>query len=119
MCVNNVLLATMLTLGSGSAFAIGTTDCASSDGQTRRTEQEVWGANQVNWFFHGEIIPADKVELEASAQMVVSDIVTRDEELGQKRQLTTVEQAAITLGDGQTKTEYVICKTIEYPDVYD
>lgn len=57
--------------------------------------------------------------MEPTAQLVESDIVTRDSELGQKRQLTTVEQASIKLGDGQTKTEFVLCKTVEFPDVYD
>lgn len=116
--IKNLVVGVIISMAS-PVFAIGTTDCASGDGQTRRTEWEVWGANPIKWEYRGELVPAHKVKLEPTATVIVSDVVTQHPDLGEEHRLTTVELAVLTLADGRTVTEYVLCKTIEYPNVLD
>lgn len=102
-----------------SAYGIGTTNCMSGDGQVKRTEQEVWGANIVTWEFHGQTLPDEKVKLQPGEQVVLTDAITQDPNMGETRTLTTVEQAVFKLSDGSEPAEFVICKTVEYPNVLD
>lgn len=113
------LVAAALLSLSTSALAIGTTECASGDGQLRRTEEEIWGANLVAWEYRGERLPDANIKLDAAATVVISDVSTQHPEWGKEVRRTSVEQAQIELLDGSTVSEYVLCKTVEYPELID
>ncbi len=117
--VGRRVAALLFTLSSASALAaIGTTDCASADGQVRRTEEEVWGANVVTWSYQDQKLNEAAVHI-AADPIDVNHVVNQDPSLGEQHVDSVVQKVLLSLGDGSTLNTFVICTSVTYPDVYD
>jgi hypothetical protein len=110
-------LSTLLTT---PAFAIiGTTHCANATGTIQRREQEIWGANIIDWTHEGRSVDEGSVKIVSDSGQVIEDLVRTGAEIGDERTRTQVLKVVLMLDTGAPIEDYLICKTVEYPNVFD
>lgn len=113
-----LVTAAALSAFSVPAFAaMGTLNCANGDGSLRRTEQEVWGANVVEWTYQGKKIDQSQISA-VGDPVVINEEVRFNQEFGEERVLENVQKIQLTLGDEGVST-FVLCYSLTYPNAYD
>ena len=105
---------------SAQASAIGTTLCSNAEGTIKRVEQEIWGANPVHWSIYGEEFSQQDVTIDKDTVKILSTEVTFDSPLGEKRVETSVMKVMFPQeGGSESGSDFVICKSVEYPNAID
>lgn len=112
-------LAALILAASPAFGAIGATQCSSADGSLKRTEQEVWGANIVKWFYNDAEIDAKNVKLDTEGARRIDTTIRTTEEMGEERTETAALKVQVKIDDQTTVSDFMLCKSITYPNVVD
>jgi hypothetical protein len=108
------------SLVTSPAFAIiGTTHCANATGTIQRREQEIWGANIIDWTYEGRPVDESSVKVVSDSARIIEHLVRTDAELGDENTKTEVVKVVLLLETRAPIEDYLICKTVEYPNVFD
>lgn len=91
---------------SSPAFALHSTNCSSADGQTKRVEHEVWGANPIEYIFKGQSVSEDQVQFDQSSKKVLLKDSSRLGHGNAGREVYTIE---MSLKGQSSAPEFVIC----------
>lgn len=76
----NKLLSVLLLLSfSTTALSLGEVNCSDAHGKLRRVEKEIWGANQISWYYEdAELSPDGPFSIEADFDNRVQVFGTED-----------------------------------------
>lgn len=115
------LLILVASVGTGGqALAIGTTLCSNAEGTIKRIEREIWGANPISWSIHGVEVDRQDVVVERHSTKLLHREITFDSPLGEKKIESFVMKISFPVGgESERDSDFVICRTVEYPNAID
>jgi hypothetical protein len=116
-----VLAGGLLLVSQHTLAAISWTNCSNKDRNLIRTEQEIWGANSIEWKRNSTVLKDVREFFDAKTKNTLSNTEVKDDSYGKgTREIYTINVVLKEKHDDKIIEESdVRCSTLTYPKIYD